>query len=761
MKRLLLTTLFVCEVAAQTLTVGTPFLANTGTNKGSPLWTPTYISHPDATSARLGNLMWYSDGQNVDLFDCNNADCSNRTHHSGDGISGGGWPIRTLAFWSALSGHTIIDIREPQARLVPSHTMGITNAASVTDPENRIMFMAALNGSPGAGTGPWLAISADTTHAADLSTWQAVSLCTSECIADASPVPGFNMGQGVVVPFVGTVADHWWSCFKWSDILFAGGSTATVTKTFGPVTPDFTALDIPTTSYDVSNTDPVFTFGARFMDVSNGNAMSWDVHRFTQSGGVWSCNGNTSTCAQHPPTFVSGQTYYMTSVNGGPTNVSIMPAPSSTGTRCQDDHSWMVWQQGGENWIGSKTMQDSSGTQPCMFWWFKISSLNLSLGRSVLDDSGNTGTGSAFYDTSIGVDNAGNMYLTGTHSDTSTYDEVVVYWRASTDVAGTVRGPVVVQPGTGTFGCSGATIGGISGQLGNLSGGVQEDGRFDHVIAVGQAQTVNAVAGTSTSCAWQWYEFELSVTNNGNSGGVPAIMPGGITPIYSTSNIIQPGSWVSIYGSNLAASPATWAGDFPTNLGGTSVTINGKPGYLWYVSPGQINLQAPDDTTTGPVTVTVTTQVGSASSTVTLGAFGPSFTLLDAKHVSGIILRNNGSGAYGGGTYDILGPTGSSLGYPTVAARPGDSVVLFAVGLGPTSPPVAAGSPFTGSAATTNPVAVSINNVPVALSFAGLSSAGLYQINVTIPAGLGTGDVSLAASVGGAQTQPGVVISLQ
>jgi uncharacterized protein (TIGR03437 family) len=51
-----------------------------------------------------------------------------------------------------------------------------------------------------------------------------------------------------------------------------------------------------------------------------------------------------------------------------------------------------------------------------------------------------------------------------------------------------------------------------------------------------------------------------------------------------------------------------------------------------------------------------------------------------------------------------------------------------------------------------------VNVIP---TFAGLSSAGLYQINLTVPAGLGTGDLSLTATVGGVQTQAGVVISLQ
>jgi uncharacterized protein (TIGR03437 family) len=161
------------------------------------------------------------------------------------------------------------------------------------------------------------------------------------------------------------------------------------------------------------------------------------------------------------------------------------------------------------------------------------------------------------------------------------------------------------------------------------------------------------------------------------------------------------------------------------------------------------------------VPVVVKTATGATvTSTVTLAPFAPSFSLLDGKHVAGIILRSNGSGAYASGTYDIIGPTGSSLGYPTVAAKPGDSVVLFGVGFGPTNPIVPPGAVFTGAAATTNPVSLNINNVSVTPAFAGESSAGLYQLNLTIPPGLGTGDVSLQASVGGSQT-PVAVISLQ
>ncbi len=234
----------------------------------------------------------------------------------------------------------------------------------------------------------------------------------------------------------------------------------------------------------------------------------------------------------------------------------------------------------------------------------------------------------------------------------------------------------------------------------------------------------------------------------------PSIMPGGVVPVASPVGTIQAGEWVSIYGSNLATGTASWTGNFPTSLAGTSVMIDGKAAYLSYVSPTQINVQAPGDAATGPVPVVVTTEFGSATSNVTLAQFAPSFFLLDAKHVAGIILRANGS-------YDIIGPTGSSLGYPTVAAKAGDSVALFGTGLGPTNPAVPAGQVYSGAAATTNPVTVRINNVSVPTAFAGLSAAGVYQVNLTIPSGLGTGDILLQASVGGVQTPAGVVISLQ
>ncbi len=236
-------------------------------------------------------------------------------------------------------------------------------------------------------------------------------------------------------------------------------------------------------------------------------------------------------------------------------------------------------------------------------------------------------------------------------------------------------------------------------------------------------------------------------------------------PLYGTINTIQPGEWVTIYGTNLATSTEIWSGDFPQTLGGASVTINGKPAFLMYASPTQINLQAPDDTATGSVSVVVTTSAGSVTSGVTLNQYSPSFSVAEApdgrQFVSGIILRSNGSGAYGGGTYDVLGPTGSFLGYPTVAAKAGDTVELFAVGFGPTTPFVPAGAAFSNAAPINSPLTLYINNIVVKPSFVGISSAGLYQINLTVPPGLGQGEVPVRAMIGGMQTQAQVWFSLE
>ncbi len=268
--------------------------------------------------------------------------------------------------------------------------------------------------------------------------------------------------------------------------------------------------------------------------------------------------------------------------------------------------------------------------------------------------------------------------------------------------------------------------------------------------------------------AFGWLGGIFVATPSSTNPGAPTIFTGGVVPIFGTAPSIQPGSWFSIYGTNLITGtvPQSWNGDFPTALGGTSVSVNNKPAYLWYAAPGLINAQAPDDSTRGPVNVTVTTSSGSATSTVTLTDQSPSFSLFaDAKHVAGIIVRPDGSGSNGSGpsSYDLLGPAGTSLGFQTVPARAGDVIVLFGVGFGPTNPPVAAGRPNSaGSAQAAGTIVLEIGPAQVTPFFSGIGTlSGLYQINFTMPAGIPSGDQSLVAAVNGVATQAGVLFSVR
>jgi len=237
----------------------------------------------------------------------------------------------------------------------------------------------------------------------------------------------------------------------------------------------------------------------------------------------------------------------------------------------------------------------------------------------------------------------------------------------------------------------------------------------------------------------------------------PTINPGGTVPIYSSSTTIQPGSWISIYGTNFAGANSLWAGDFPTSLGDVTVTIDNKLAYLWLVTPGQINLEAPDDTATGTVNVTVTNAAGSASSTVTLDRYGPSFSLFGNKYAAAIV-PTAGSGNSGSG-YDFIGPT-SAFSFTTRPVKAGETVQLYGVGFGPTTTSVPAGKAFLGAVPSVTYPQVTIGGQPATVTFAGIIETGLYQLNVVVP-NAGSGDQALQASLGGLTTPQGVFITLQ
>jgi uncharacterized protein (TIGR03437 family) len=221
---------------------------------------------------------------------------------------------------------------------------------------------------------------------------------------------------------------------------------------------------------------------------------------------------------------------------------------------------------------------------------------------------------------------------------------------------------------------------------------------------------------------------------------------------------VASGSWVSIFGSGLSATTRLWTGadilgtKLPVSLDGVSVTINGKAAAVEYISPGQLNVQAPQDSAAGPVQVQVTNASGTATGTATLQQYAPAFFTLPGKYAAAV---------HADGT--LTAPVGFFGGAATSRpAQPGEVVQIYGTGFGPTAPTVLAGQVISSPAVLADPsqLHIRIGGVPATVKYAGIVLAGEYQFNVVVPA-LPDGDQAITADIGGVFTQSGLSIPVK
>lgn len=101
--------------------------------------------------------------------------------------------------------------------------------------------------------------------------------------------------------------------------------------------------------------------------------------------------------------------------------------------------------------------------------------------------------------------------------------------------------------------------------------------------------------------------------------------------------------------------------------------------------------------------------------------------------------------------------------YPgaSTPARPGEIVVLWEAGFGATSPAPPEGELLPAPANLIATPTVTIGGRPADVRFVGLSTTGLYQLNVVVPQELPDGDAAVSVEVEGARTQDGVFITIQ
>jgi uncharacterized protein (TIGR03437 family) len=228
----------------------------------------------------------------------------------------------------------------------------------------------------------------------------------------------------------------------------------------------------------------------------------------------------------------------------------------------------------------------------------------------------------------------------------------------------------------------------------------------------------------------------------------------------SFENGISSASWVTILGANLAPGTRLWAGkDFignklPASLDGVRVLIGNKPAFVYFISPVQLNVLAPDDDSTGPVSVQVITPEGQSSVVMAARAkAAPGFFMLDPEG------RKYVAAYHADGS--LIAKPGLYAGLPTRPAQAGETITLYGTGFGPTSPAapasdvVAAPVPFPLTAVT-----IGFGGADGVTTWAGLIGSGLYQINVRVPSSVRTGDVNVVGKALGASSSAGAFITI-
>jgi uncharacterized protein (TIGR03437 family) len=226
--------------------------------------------------------------------------------------------------------------------------------------------------------------------------------------------------------------------------------------------------------------------------------------------------------------------------------------------------------------------------------------------------------------------------------------------------------------------------------------------------------------------------FAQSTLAQSSLPGYPYYTPDSIANSASnTAGLYAPNTFISIYGVNLAYATVAIgpddirAGMLPTALAGGAVrvAINNTFADLYYVSPGQVNVLIPLSLIAGPATVQLenSSKYGPPVS-ITLGPAAPALFQSDAQTV----IATHGNGPL---------VTAAS------PARGGEIVVLYATGLGPTSPAAIPDRLATAAAPIANlaDFRVLLNGGAVdshLILYAGVTPGfgGLYQINMQLPA---------------------------
>jgi uncharacterized protein (TIGR03437 family) len=215
---------------------------------------------------------------------------------------------------------------------------------------------------------------------------------------------------------------------------------------------------------------------------------------------------------------------------------------------------------------------------------------------------------------------------------------------------------------------------------------------------------------------------------------------------FTAGRPVAAGSLISIFGENLNEFPGL-AGRLPLPIAFKHVSVSfdfpeagiSAPASVSYASPQQLNVQVPWEMAGLNFALVKVRIEDSVSDVVTLDL---------SDYAPGIFEINMGGTVYGAITH-----VDGSLVTPGNPAGPGETVVVYATGVGPLDTPQATGYAAPGDrfVSTVSTPVVTIAGQAGAVYFSGLSPGyvGLYQINVTLPASLPSGTQQLVVTSNG------------
>jgi len=248
-----------------------------------------------------------------------------------------------------------------------------------------------------------------------------------------------------------------------------------------------------------------------------------------------------------------------------------------------------------------------------------------------------------------------------------------------------------------------------------------------------------------------------------DGSGLPALNNGGAVDAAAYTQPLLRGSWASVFGTNLATTIRPWTSpDFsgssmPLSLDGTGVQIDGVPAPVSYISPSQVNFQVPEGVTLGAGVLQVLAPGGpSQPVAVTIDDAEPAFFFLPLGGRNWLRAQH--------ADYSLIGPPDLLPGPPPATpARPGETILLWGSGFGQTSPPIVPGLLLATPAPLADEygIAVTVGGEIAPVQYAGMTIAGVYQINVTVPTNLADGIYGVAATVGGRMTKMETVLPVQ